>query len=168
MLDAGDVAPSFRATAADGSPISLDDFRGRPLVLFFYPKAGSPGCTRETEGFVGAYEALHAAGVALLGVSVDTTSSQARFAVRCQVPFPLVADHDGSVARSYDVLGLLGLARRVTFLLDADGVVREVIRSPFPRVHVRRAVARWGPQAPVGAPAPAAPPDDPRAPESGP
>lgn len=139
----GDPAPDFTATSADGAQVSLRDFRGHPLVLYFYPKAGSPGCTRETEAFVRAYDDLRRAGVSVVGVSVDTTRAQALFSERCRVPFPLVADHDGSVARSYGVLGLLGLARRVTFMVDADGAVLEVVRSPFPSVHSRRAAARW-------------------------
>ncbi len=142
MTAPGEPAPEFTAAAADGSEVSLRSLRGRPVVLFFYPKAGSPGCTREAVAFARNYGAFRQAGVAVVGVSVDTTRAQAGFAERCGLPFPLVADLDGSVARSYGVLGLLGLARRVTFLIDRDGRVTEVVRSPFPALHVRRAVER--------------------------
>lgn len=144
MTDPGEPAPEFTVRSSDGSEVSLRDFRGRPMVLFFYPKASSPGCTREAGAFARSFGEFQRAGVSVVGVSVDPPGAQARFAERCQLPFPLLSDPDGEVARSYGVLGRWGLARRVTFLLDADGSVVEVVRSPFPAIHARRALERWG------------------------
>jgi thioredoxin-dependent peroxiredoxin len=142
MLKVGDEAPDFTGTTAEGASLTFSSFRGRPVVLYFYPKANSLGCTIETRGFAGHYLEFEKAGVAVVGVSVDTVDAQKRFQEKCGVPFPLVADHDRSIARKYGVIGLLGVAKRVTFLLDPTGRVAEVVEGIAPGPHVRRALER--------------------------
>ncbi len=143
MIPIGGRAPEFTALRPDGSRLSLSEFRGRPVVLYFFPKAGTPGCTRETEGFVERYRELQAKGVEVLGISVDSVERQDRFAAECRVPFPLLSDSDHAIARAYGVLGILGLAKRVTFVLDPEGLVVDVIAGLLPGPHVRRVVERF-------------------------
>lgn len=137
----GAVAPDFTGTAADGSTFALGSLRGRPVVLFFYPKANSTGCRIETRGFVEHFDEFASKGVALVGVSVDPVEAQKRFAEACRVPFPLVSDRDGAIARQYGVLGWLGLAQRVTFLLDAQGRILWVVRGLRPGPHLQGSLA---------------------------
>ena len=138
MLARGALAPDFEAPTADGSLLRLSSLRGGPVVLYFYPKAGTAGCTRESIGFAGLFPALAPRGVRVVGVSVDDADRQHRFAEDCSLPFPLVADPGKAIARLYGVLGAFGLARRVTFLLDADGRVSDIVDSFLPGPHVDR------------------------------
>lgn len=135
--------PAFRGLRDDSSPFDSTSLHGRPYVLFFYPRANSLGCTREAKGFAEIAPELERAGVSLVGVSVDPASAQRSFAERCRLPFPLIADADRAVARSFGVLGAFGVARRVTYLVGADGELLETVRSPLPKEHVRRVVARF-------------------------
>ena len=139
MVEVGEVAPDFEGPTSDGGRLRLTELRGRRVVLYFYPKASSYGCTIETRQFAGAAPALAARGVQVVGVSVDDVPAQRRFAEHCRVGFPLVADHSGEIARRYGVLGPLGLARRVTFLLDAAGRVVDRVQSLRPGPHLARA-----------------------------
>jgi len=144
MIEPGAIAPDFRGTTQDGQPISLSTYRGRPVVLYFYPKANTTGCTLEARGFAEHYPELQKSGAEVIGVSVDSVESQKDFSEKCHLPFPLVADHDKSIARQYGVLGLLGIAKRVTVLLDAEGKVVERVDGMMPGRHVERAVERLG------------------------
>ncbi|MGC2359528.1 MAG: peroxiredoxin [Thermoplasmata archaeon] len=152
MIAVGEVAPSFVGTTAEGAPLDLGTLRGRPFVLYFYPKANTTGCTMEARGFSENYSELQKAGISVVGVSVDSVEAQKSFAQKCGVPFPLVADRDRSIAKQYGVLGLLGFAKRVTFFVGADGRVAEVVQGMMPGPHVRRALERA--RAPPGAAAP--------------
>ncbi len=142
MLAVGDSAPEFTGAAADGSTFSLSSLKGRPVVLYFYPKANTPGCTAEARGFTEHYAEFSQAGIAVVGVSVDTVETQASFREKCGIPYPLIADRDRAIARRYGVLGLLGIAKRVTFFLGPDGRIVEVLEGILPGPHVRRAVER--------------------------
>lgn len=142
MLSVGQEAPDFTGTTADGTPLALASLRGRPVVLYFYPKANSLGCSIEARGFAQQFPEFQKAGIAVIGVSVDSVESQRSFVEKCGIPFPLVADHDRSIARRYGVLGLLGVAKRVTFFLDANGRVAEVVSGMAPGPHLRRALER--------------------------
>jgi peroxiredoxin Q/BCP len=139
MIGVGEMAPPFVGTSGDGSRVDSASYRGRPLILFFYPKANSAGCTVETRGYAENYPALQRAGIAVVGVSVDSVESEKRFAEKCGAAFPLVADQDKAIAKSYGVLGLLGIAKRVTFVIGSDGRVTEVVGGMLPGPHVRRA-----------------------------
>ncbi len=149
VVAVGEVAPDFSGVTADGSPFVLSSQRGRPVVLYFYPKASSPGCTSEARGFIEHYDDFARAGVAVVGVSVDTVDAQRRFQEKCGIPFPLVADHDRSIARAYRVLGMLGMAKRVTLFLDSEGCVREIHEGLLPGPHVRRALERLASSRPM-------------------
>ncbi len=142
MLAVGEQAPDFTGATADGSSLSLSSLRGRPVVLYFYPKANTAGCTLEARGFTEHYPEFQRAGVAVIGVSVDSVDAQKSFVDKCSIPFPLVADHDRSIARRYGVLGLLGVAKRVTFFLDTNGRVSDRVEGMLPGPHVRRALDR--------------------------
>jgi thioredoxin-dependent peroxiredoxin len=142
MLEAGAEAPTFVGTNADGEALDFARYRGRPVVLYFYPKANTAGCTAEARGFAENFPELQNAGIAVVGVSVDSVASQKSFSDKCGLPFPLVADRDRSIARLYGVLGLLGVAKRVTFFIGPDGRIAEVVQGMLPAPHVRRAVER--------------------------
>lgn len=139
MLVPGDVAPEFDAPTSRGDRLRLSALRGRRVVLFFYPKAGSLGCTYETKEFARQYRRFQEGGVEVVGVSVDSPTDQSAFAAACEAPFPLVADVDREIARRYGVLGAFGHAKRVTFLLDGTGRVVDIVESVLPRPHVERA-----------------------------
>ena len=142
VLAAGDAAPPFVGTTQTGETLDSATYRGKPLVLYFYPKANTSGCAAEARGFAENYAEFQTAGIAIVGVSVDTVADQQRFAENCRVQFPLVADRDKSIARKFGVLGLLGIAKRVTFFLGPDGRVEEVVQGLLPGPHLRRALER--------------------------
>ncbi|MFY9716919.1 MAG: peroxiredoxin [Thermoplasmata archaeon] len=142
MLAAGDAAPEFSGVTARGETLTLGSLRGRPAVLYFYPKAGTSGCTMEANDFARHYPEFERAGVAIVGVSVDSVEAQRRFSENCKLPFPLVADADRSIARKFGALGLLGMAKRVTFWIGPDGRIEEVVSGLTPGPHVRRALER--------------------------
>lgn len=143
MISVGDPAPDFEVTDQDGRPFRLSSLRGAPVVLYFYPKADTPGCTVESKGFQAELSAYAAKGVRVIGVSVDDAPAQKAFAVKCGLAFPLLADTSKAVAESYGVLGPRGTARRVTFLLEPDGTVGEVIDAPSADRHLDGARARF-------------------------
>jgi len=151
MLSVGAVAPEIAAPTTRGVPFALSHHRGRPVVVYFYPKAGTSGCTIEAREFAEHYSDLERAGVVLVGVSVDRPEDQQRFAESCRLPFPLIPDPDGSIARRYGVLGILGIARRVTFWVGPDGRVEAVHSGMLPRPHVRAVLERLGPERTAGA-----------------
>ena len=162
MIQPGDLAPDFEGMSTRGAGFRLSTLRGNPVVLYFYPRAGSLGCTYESIGFAKVHPALKERGVSVVGVSVDSIGEQRKFLETCSLPFPLVADADQAIARRYEVLGAFGLARRVTFLIDPTGHVLQVIESIRPGVHVvaaKRAFldrppgATSKPPAPAGSPA---------------
>ncbi|HEY3411834.1 MAG TPA: thioredoxin-dependent thiol peroxidase [Armatimonadota bacterium] len=141
-MEPGQIAPDFRLTAVDADgerEVTLADFRGRPLVLYFYPKDDTPGCTREACSFRDLGAEFEAHGVAILGISPDTASKHSRFIGKYTLPFPLLADEDHSVCEAYGVWKekvnygktYMGF-ERTTFLIDGDGVIRRV----WPKVKV--------------------------------
>ena len=133
-LKAGDKVPEFTATDQDGNTISLSDYKGTKLVVFFYPKANTPGCTAEACNLRDHYQELQDAGYALLGVSADSQKKQANFRDKYDFPFPLLADEDRSVIEAFGVWGpkkFMGREydgiHRKTFLIDESGTVERVI-----------------------------------------
>ena len=143
MLAAGDPAPDFSAPNQDGTSFRFSSLRGAPVVLYFYPKADTPGCTIESKGFRDVYPEYRAHQVHVVGVSVDDCPAQKAFAQKYGLPFPLIADSSKSVATAYGVLGPRGSARRVTFLIDAQGTILEVVDGSAPEPHLERARARF-------------------------
>jgi len=142
MLGVGDAAPDFAIPLPDGTTRTLASYRGRPVVLYFFPKANTTGCTMETRGFAQRYDEFERAGVEVIGVSVDSAETQTAFAEKCGSRFPMVGDRSKEIARQYGVLGLMGWAKRVTFLVDAEGRVQEVVEGIGPAPHLR-AAERW-------------------------
>jgi thioredoxin-dependent peroxiredoxin len=143
MVAVGDSAPDFQAPNQDGSPFRLSSLKGSPVVLYFYPKADTPGCTIEAKGFREVYPEFQAKKVAVVGVSTDECPAQKAFMDKYGLPFPLIADYSKDVSTKYGVLGPHGNARRVTFLLDPAGKVVEVVDGQPPDAHVARARARF-------------------------
>lgn len=143
MIAIGESAPDFSAPDHDGTPFRLSSTRGSPVVLYFYPKADTPGCTIESKGFRDVYRDFQAKKVAIVGVSTDECAEQQAFRVKYGLPFPLIADFAKEVATKYGVLGPHGNARRVTFLIDAHGKVVDVIDTSTPGPHIERARAAF-------------------------
>ena len=143
MPSIGDTAPDFTAPTARGETLKLSSLRGRPVVLYFYPEADTPGCTVESKGFRDIYPELKSHHVEVVGVSCDSVEKQCAFADKYSLPFPLIADASKSVATSYGVLRPSGRARRVTFFLTADGRVQEIVDSSEASNHVARAQALY-------------------------
>ncbi len=127
MLKVGDPLPEFEASATDGCPIRSAALRGKPVVVFFFPKAFTPGCTRETKAFRDEYPTLARRGVHIIGVSTDPHDAQCRFAEWAGVPFPLIADAEKLLSKLFGVLWpVVGVAKRVTFVADGEGIVRHI------------------------------------------
>ena len=132
QVGVGDVAPNFTLPSQSGEEVSLRDFMGkkRALVLFFYPKDDTPGCTKEACSFRDGYEQFEKLEAEVIGVSSDSTKSHQRFAQRHGLPFVLLSDEEGEVRKLYGVPNTLGLfPGRVTYVIDNKGVVRHVFSS---------------------------------------
>src|SRR5882724_2857462 len=144
LLAAGTPAPDFVATAHDGRRIALADLRGRYVALYFYPKDDTPGCTNEACGFRDAATSLQEAGVVVLGVSEQDNVSHAAFAEKYHLPFPLLPDERGEIAAAYHVPVTLGMARRITYLVDKDGRIARVWPSVTPTGHANEILSSVG------------------------
>lgn len=150
-LEPGDAAPEFTLSDADGKPVSLSSYRGRRVVVYFYPAAMTPGCTKEAIGFQDHLEALDAAGVAVLGVSPDGPPKLAKFRDRDSLTFPLLSDPDTKVLRAYGAYGekklygktIVGVIRS-TFIVDADGKVEKPFYNVKATGHVERILRELG------------------------
>lgn len=143
-IAAGAPAPDFRLPDQNGELRTLSGYAGRWLVLYFYPKDDTPGCTREACAFRDGLAKLEAAGASVAGVSMDTQDSHRRFAEKYRLPFDLLTDADGEVARQYGVLagwGALRVARRVTFLISPAGNVQRVYQRVDPDRHAGEILA---------------------------
>ena len=142
MLAAGDRAPEFRLTDGAGQTFDTADARGKPLVVFFYPKDATPGCTAEACAFRDAYEDFVASGATVVGISSDDAASPAGFAGKHRLPFRLLSDVDGSVRTAFGVPKTWGLMPgRVTFVIDSGGVIRHAFNSQFlATAHAARAL----------------------------
>ena len=133
-LKQGDKVPNFSVNDQDGNTVSLSDFKGKKLIVFFYPKANTPGCTAEACNLSDNYKALQEKGYELLGVSADSEKKQANFKAKFNFPFPLLADENKEVINAFGVWGLkkfmgreFDSIHRKTFLIDENGVVAHVI-----------------------------------------
>ena len=133
-LKVGDKVPPFSVKDQDGNTVSLKDYQGKKLIVFFYPKASTPGCTAEACNLRDNYKELQSEGYELLGVSADSEKRQAKFKEKYKFPFPLLADEDHMVINAFGVWGLKkfmgreydGIHRK-TFVVDGDGIVIKVI-----------------------------------------
>lgn len=133
---AGTAAPDFTAQTTIGKTVHLSDFRGKKLVLYFYPKDDTPGCTVEACGLRDQYQKIREQGAEVLGVSVDSTASHQRFTEKYHLPFPLLADTDKTVSKAYGVLNeKSNMSRRVTFLIDEQGKILKTFETVKPDQH---------------------------------
>lgn len=129
MLDTGQEAPSFTGTDQDGDTVKLSDFRGRKIVLYFYPEDNTPGCTTEACSFRDSFDAFTERDIAVIGVSADTVESHKKFAKTQRLPFPLIADPDHEIIDAYDVRGSFGNAKRATYIIDENGIIEHVYET---------------------------------------
>ena len=151
MLKPGDPAPDFEAATTDGKRVSLKDFRGRKLVMYFYPKDDTPGCTKQACSLRDHNAEIRAKGAAILGVSTQGEESHRKFTQKYNLNFPLLADTEGAVGRAYGTLGggglvsklksAAGMADRVTFIIDEQGRVAHVIAKPNVASHAEEVLA---------------------------
>jgi len=138
----GQPAPDFTLPSQDGSKISLHDFRGKWVVLYFYPKDGTPGCTVEAHNFQRDIAKYEQAGAVIVGVSVDSADSHKEFCAKQGLSFKLAADTDKNVSRQYDSFnGLLRMSSRNTFLVDPQGKVAKVWTGVSPGKHSEEVLA---------------------------
>ncbi len=147
-LKPGDPAPDFSATATDGSTIRLADLLGTPVVLYFYPRDDTPGCTKEACAFRDSYAAFKKKGAIVLGVSLDTVKSHVKFTEKFKLPFPLLADENKAIVTAYGVWGMKSFMgrkyegiHRVTFLIGADGRIRNIWPKVKPEEHAAEVLA---------------------------
>ncbi|WP_030906386.1 thioredoxin-dependent thiol peroxidase [Streptosporangium amethystogenes] len=144
-LEPGDAAPDFTLPAADGTTVSLEQYRGRRVILYFYPAAMTPGCTKQACDFRDSLASLTSAGLAVLGVSKDTPAKLAKFVERDALTFPLLSDPDLEVHKAYDAYGekmmygktTVGVIRS-TFVIDADGKIEKALYNVKATGHVAR------------------------------
>ena len=148
MIEEGKPAPDFELATDTGERVKLSDFRGKPVVLYFYPKDDTPGCTVEACGFRDAYPEFEKRGAVVLGVSPDDEASHVKFKDKYSLPFPLLADPEHRVADEYGVWGEKKFAGRTylgvfrsTFIIDAEGNVAKVIHNVKPDGHPEQVLA---------------------------
>jgi peroxiredoxin Q/BCP len=136
-LKVGDVAPDFSLKADDGRTITLSECRGKTVVLFFYPKDETPGCTKEACAFRDVYDDFKANGIEVFGISVDNVESHQAFKKKENLNFTLLADETKEVSKKYGVLGMMGFAQRVTFLIGKDGIIKKIFKDVKPEQHAK-------------------------------
>jgi peroxiredoxin Q/BCP len=151
-LKPGDAAPEFTATTTDGTKVSLKDFRGRKLVMYFYPMDDTPGCTKQACSLRDHNAEIVAKGAAVLGVSTQDEASHQAFTKKYKLNFPLLADTDGAVGRAYGTIGgaglmaklksAVGMAERITFVIDEKGRIAHVIDRPDVANHAGEVLAK--------------------------
>ncbi len=144
-LQKGDKAPDFSAIDQDGKPHTLADYKGKKLVVFFYPKADTPGCTAEACDLRDNFERFKSQNYELLGVSADSEKKQAKFRDKYKLPFPLLADEDKSVINAFGVWGpkkfmgrLFDGINRTTFIINETGIIEDVITSVKTKAHAEQ------------------------------
>ena len=140
----GQAASAFRLQDQNGNWIVLEDFKGKWVALYFYPKADTPGCTKEACEFRDNLFAFEEIGATILGISIDAIKDQKKFAEKYHLPFPLLADIDGKTAEAYGVLknlGIMKIASRQTFLIGPDGKVAKHYDNVDPKTHSKEVLA---------------------------
>jgi peroxiredoxin Q/BCP len=147
-LKEGDRAPAFVAATNGGGKVSLADFKGKHVILYFYPKDDTPGCTKEACAFRDEFAAFKKKGAVVLGVSTDPVKAHDKFVEKFQLPFTLLADEDKAIVQAYGVWGeksfmgrkYLG-THRVTFLIGPDGVIKKIWPQVKPEAHAAEVLA---------------------------
>jgi len=142
MVEVGMPAPTFTLPSDGGEDVSLESFRGKPVVLYFYPRDDTPGCTTQARGIRDAWDEFERRGAVVLGVSPDSATKHLKFKEKYGLPFTLLADEDHAVSKAYGVWVEKSMAgrkymgvERSTFVIDADGSVAQVMRRVKPGTH---------------------------------
>ena len=150
MLKEGTVAPDFTVKDADGETVRLKDLRGQKVVLYFYPKDDTPGCTKEACAFRDAFADYKKRNIKVLGVSLDSEASHKKFAAKYKLPFTLLADTDHAISDAYGVYGqkkFMGRSymgvNRMTFLIDEKGKIKKVFEKVKPEEHAQDVLAAF-------------------------
>ena len=153
MIEEGKAAPRFTLSDADGNDVSLSSFAGKDVIVYFYPKDDTPGCTKEACAFRDTFDKFVAAGVTIFGVSRDPEPSHKAFMQKYTLPFPLVADPSGAVQKAYRVPSTIwGASKRVSFLVGPDGKIARVYPDVDPGVHAKELLAAITALAPKAGP----------------
>ncbi|HEX4211639.1 MAG TPA: peroxiredoxin [Candidatus Binataceae bacterium] len=161
LLKEGDLAPDFSTGAVVGNqqvPVKLTDYRGHKVVLYFYPKDNTPGCTKEACAFRDGFRELKDWGIVVLGCSIDSADKHKAFAQKYKLPFPLLIDSDNKIAKAYGAdngIPILGLDRRVTYVIDEDGRILKVYPEVNPGTHANEIIQALGADKPPPSPTPA-------------
>lgn len=142
-LPVGTTAPDFTAKDTNGNTVSLSDYAGKTVVLYFYPKDDTPGCTKEACSFRDSYADYQGKDIAVFGVSTDDESSHKQFTDKFGLPFPLLADVGGTITKAYDVDGG-GYAKRVTYVIDGDRTIAKVYDRVNTDTHAKDILAELG------------------------
>ena len=151
MLEVGTKAPQFTLQDKDGNAVSLSDFRGKRVVLYFYPKDNTPGCTRQACAFAGAYEAFKAKDIVVIGISKDSVASHQKFAQKYNLPFVLLADPELQAIKAYDIWQEKRLYGKVsmgvvrsTYIIDEHGVITHAMPKVKPDTNAADVLAALG------------------------
>ena len=142
-LAVGTVAPAFTTTDDEGNTVSLSDFQGKVVVLYFYPKDDTPGCTKQAQSFRDNYAEYQGKELVVLGVSMDDQASHKKFKEKYGLPFTLLVDSDGSITKAYDVDGG-GYAKRITYIIDGEGNITHVDANVNTSTHAQDVLANIG------------------------
>jgi len=150
MLTAGSKAPDFSVPDQNGHTVSLKDFKGKKLVLYFYPKDNTPGCTEQACNIRDNYSALKKKGIHILGVSVDSVKKHKNFETKFELPFPLLADTEHQLVDAYGVWGekmlwgrkYMGIFR-TSFLINGNGIIEHVIDKVDTKAHAEQILTTW-------------------------
>lgn len=149
-LQPGDKAPAFSGKDQNGNTIALKDFKGKKLVLYFYPHDNTPTCTVQACNVRDNYAALKKAGITIIGISTDDVNSHKKFETKHQLPFPLIADTDLKMVNAYGIWGpkkfmgrVFDGTHRTSFLIDEKGIIRHIISKPKAKMHAAEILEAW-------------------------
>jgi thioredoxin-dependent peroxiredoxin len=137
----GKPPPDFSTKDHNGADLKLSALKGKPVVVYFYPKDETPGCTTEAKDFRDSWKDLETTGVTVIGISTDNTDSHKAFAKHHELPFHLVSDEGGAIAKSFGVPNRMGFLSRQTFVIGADGNVKKIYRNVDPSKHASEILA---------------------------
>lgn len=150
LPEIGTEAPAFEGRIQDGSTLGLSELRGSKLVLYFYPKDDTPGCTKQACSLRDGWDELKSAGIRVVGVSNDDVDSHEAFADKYDLPFPLIADPEHDILERYGVWQERSMfgntfmgTKRTTFLIDEAGVIRHIVKKPDTADHAREVLEKW-------------------------
>ncbi len=150
LLEVGTRAPDFESKDHNGASFRLSDLKGKKVILYFYPKDFTPGCTKEAQNLRDAYKELQEKGFEIIGVSPDSVESHKKFVEKHQLPFRLIADEEKKIVRLYGVWGekkrfgkTYEGVHRITYLIDEEGIIRGVIKKVKPSEHAQQILAAW-------------------------